>query len=183
MGTQIFVVEPNLNRRIHLELRLMEEGYAVQTFDSATSFVGAYPNGADHCCIVVNAELPDMCGIELLEWLRSHGCSAQGLVICPPSADVELAVRGMRAGAVDFIDDDDPQARIVERLTELLKCPCSSNRAHQLNHPHTHETRLNPPPLSADHPAPATTPQAAPSRTSSKSTTASPRSSKSPPFI
>ncbi|MEM7250415.1 MAG: response regulator [Pseudomonadota bacterium] len=124
MVPRVFVVEPDVSRRVRLELRLMEEGYAVETFESAADFKKSFPEGAEDCCIVVNAELPDMCGVELLEWISGAGCAAQGVVICP-SADVHLAVRGMRAGAVDIIDDEDPRERVLERLTEIHKCPCS----------------------------------------------------------
>jgi FixJ family two-component response regulator len=54
-------------------------------------------------CLLVDAYLPGMSGLELLENLHHDGHSLPAIIITG-NADVPMTVQAMRAGALDFIE-------------------------------------------------------------------------------
>jgi two-component system CheB/CheR fusion protein len=79
---------------------LRENGYAVEVFADGEAFLQAdRPEG----CLLVDARMPGMSGLELIERLRANGVALPTIVITG-SGDVPMAVEAMKAGAVDFIE-------------------------------------------------------------------------------
>src|SRR4029453_3347805 len=54
-------------------------------------------------CLVVDAQMQGMGGLALLEWLKSDQSPLAAIMITG-YGDVSMAVRAMKAGAVDFIE-------------------------------------------------------------------------------
>ncbi len=76
-------------------------GVDLRAFPSAAEFLAALP--LDLACVVSEALLPDMTGIELIRSLRAQGVDAPVILLAAES-DVATAVAAMRAGALDFIE-------------------------------------------------------------------------------
>lgn len=109
----IFVVDDDMQVREALRIVLEDDGYLVEDFESCQSFLRSYRPRQD-ACLLIDAYLPDMNGLELLKRLRASGeCPAA--VMITGKADVSTAVQAMKAGALDFIEK--PIGR-----TELLSC-------------------------------------------------------------
>jgi two-component system CheB/CheR fusion protein len=81
---------------------LEEEGRTVKDFMSGEAFLQAYRPGSAGC-LVVDAHLPGMDGLELLRRLRAGGDLLPAIVITGRS-DVSMAVAAMKAGAADFLE-------------------------------------------------------------------------------
>ena len=81
---------------------LQENGYSVQLFKDGAAFLEAYRPGC-HGCLLVDALMPGMSGVALIERLKSDGHDLPAIVITGSGA-VPMAVQAMKAGAVDFIE-------------------------------------------------------------------------------
>ena len=57
----------------------------------------------DQRCLLVDAQLPGMSGIDLIQRLREMGDPIPAVVVSG-HADVPMAVRAMKVGAVDFLE-------------------------------------------------------------------------------
>ena len=101
-GPVIFVVDDDNGVRQSLDDLLRENGRTVEGYASAEAFLEAYRPGAEGC-LVVDAMMPGMSGLALLQRLKDKGDRLPAIMITG-NGDVHMAVRGMQAGAVDFIE-------------------------------------------------------------------------------
>ena len=81
---------------------LHEHRYAVEIFGDGLSFLEAFRRGREGC-LLVDALMPGMSGIELIERLKAEGHQLPAIVITGNGA-VSMAVQAMKAGAVDFLE-------------------------------------------------------------------------------
>ena len=98
----IFVVDDDSAVREALRDLLRGDGRAVEIYDSAEAFLDAYRPGGDEC-LLVDARMPGMGGLALLQRLQSEGMRLPAIMITG-QGDVPTAVEAMRAGAADFIE-------------------------------------------------------------------------------
>ncbi len=81
---------------------LATEGRQVMVFASGEAFLNTYQPGGE-ACLLVDAYLPGMSGLKLLQTLVDRGDLMPAIMITGHS-DVRIAVRAMKAGAADFIE-------------------------------------------------------------------------------
>jgi len=98
----VFVVDDDKAVRESLAMLLQLNGYAVQAFDSATSFLAQYEPTA-RGCLIADIRMPDMDGLELQQELVRRKSPLQ-VVVVTGHGDVPLSVQAMKAGAVDFLE-------------------------------------------------------------------------------
>jgi two-component system, chemotaxis family, CheB/CheR fusion protein len=98
----IFVVDDDSSVREAIRDVLEHEGRSVQAYSTCESFIEAYRPGGD-ACLLIDAYLPGMNGLELLRWLGHSGHRLPAIMITGDS-DVPMAVQAMKAGAWDFIE-------------------------------------------------------------------------------
>ena len=101
-GSHRFVVDDNRAVREAMRDLLRANGYAVQAFPDGQAFFEAYRPGQEGC-VLVDALMPGMSGVELIERLDADGHDLPAIVITGNGA-VPMAVQAMKAGAVDFIE-------------------------------------------------------------------------------
>jgi two-component system response regulator FixJ len=98
----ICVVDDDEAVRDSLCALLESAGHAARVFGSAKEFLGARET-LTCVCLIADIRMPDMDGLTLQEELtRLH--AGIPVVIVTGHGDVALAVRAMKAGAVDFIE-------------------------------------------------------------------------------
>jgi two-component system CheB/CheR fusion protein len=98
----IFVVDDSLLVREGLRAVLEQDGRTVKDFPTSEAFLDAYdPSVAG--CLLVDAYLPGISGLALLQRLHAAGDALPAIMITGAS-DVTIAVEAMKAGAVDFIE-------------------------------------------------------------------------------
>lgn len=102
MAATVFVVDDDEDVRASLAALLDAQGFATETFPSARAFLdaGAYKRQG---CLIADIRMPDMDGLELQEELRRRDCG-MAVIVVTGHGDVPLAVRAMKAGAVDFLE-------------------------------------------------------------------------------
>ena len=98
----IYVVDDDPEVREAMQLVIEQAGNTVVAFASAESFLAAYTPGRPSC-LVVDAYLPGMSGIDLVNRLNADGAQLPAIMITG-SSDVSMAVAVMKAGAIDFIE-------------------------------------------------------------------------------
>ncbi len=81
---------------------LQEDGRTVETYASSEAFLEAYRPGSEGC-LLVDARMPGMGGLALLQRLKGEGSRLASIMITG-QGDVPMAVEAMRAGAADFIE-------------------------------------------------------------------------------
>jgi two-component system CheB/CheR fusion protein len=81
---------------------LEEDGYSVTSFQSGEAFLEAYAP-ASRQCVLIDACLPGMSGLDLLKQLRIAGHGVPAIIITGNS-DVAMAVLAMKSAASDFIE-------------------------------------------------------------------------------
>lgn len=125
MTGTVFIVDDDAAVRDSLAALLEAEGFSVEAFDSAKAFLAGY-KPKEACCVIADIRMPDMDGLELQEEIIRKGWGLP-VIIITGHGDVPLAVRAMKAGAVDFIEkpfDDEILRAGIERGLE------QSRKAH-----------------------------------------------------
>ena len=115
----IFVVDDERALREAMRELLQEEGWAVEAYSSGEAFLEAYHPGGEGC-LVVDARMPEMSGLELLERLKARSGGPPAIMITG-HADIRLAVRAMRAGAMAFLEKPVQYDELVVNIERALK--------------------------------------------------------------
>jgi two-component system CheB/CheR fusion protein len=100
--TRIFIVDDDDYVRQTLLDALHEDGRTAEAYKDSETFLSAYQPGAIGC-LLADAHLPGMSGLDLLRHLRVGGDQLPCVVITGNS-DVAMAVQAMKEGANDFIE-------------------------------------------------------------------------------
>ncbi len=115
----VFVVDDDPNIRDLVRSVLEDDRRIVQDFASCEAFLAAYRAGSDGC-LLIDAYLPGMGGLDLLRHLRATGDPLPTIMITG-SSDVSMAVEAMKAGAADFIEKPIAAADLLARLARALE--------------------------------------------------------------
>jgi two-component system CheB/CheR fusion protein len=101
-GQVIFVIDDDNHIREGIRKVLEADGRTVEDFATCEAFLEAYHPGRE-ACLLVDAYLPGMSGLELLQHL-SHSSHRLPAIMITGNGDVSMAVQAMKAGALDFIE-------------------------------------------------------------------------------
>ncbi len=115
----IFVVDDDSYVRDGIRNLLEVDGRVVEDFASCEAFLEAYRPGQAGC-LLVDAYLPGMTGLELLQRLHDAGDRLPAIMITGNS-DVPMSVRAMKAGARDFIEKPISREELLESVARALE--------------------------------------------------------------
>src|SRR5713101_6854657 len=126
----VCVVDDDLLVRESVEGLLREDGFQVDSFESAESFLGRPPREPP-ACLIVDLMLPGMSGLELHQELARTGTDIP-IILLTAYGDVPMSVRAMKAGALDFLtkpcDDDDLLAAVRRAVSRRYPARVSAAR-------------------------------------------------------
>lgn len=117
----VYIVDDDEAVRDSLSALLESKAYAVRSFVSAPEFLVAAPS-LPAGCLIVDIRMPEMDGLELQQHLIDRSLNFPMIVITG-HGDVPLAVRAMKAGAVDFIEKPFASEAILSSLEAALSRP------------------------------------------------------------
>jgi two-component system response regulator FixJ len=110
---------------------LKTSGFRVRTYESGVDLLKQV-RSLEPGCILLDIRMPGMDGLDVQQALREQGV-ALPVVIMTGHGDVSLAVRAMKAGAVDFIEKPFEKAGLLAALeigrTRLEQAERSRERA------------------------------------------------------
>jgi two-component system CheB/CheR fusion protein len=95
------------------------EGRIVEDYATCEEFLKAYRPGSEGC-LLIDAYLPGMSGLELLQRLREDGQRLPAIMITGNS-DVSMAVQAMKAGALDFLEKPIGHKELVASVDRALE--------------------------------------------------------------
>ncbi len=98
----VYVVDDDRAAREAMQVLLEQDGYSVEAFADAATFLASYKPDSK-CCIITDVRMPGMTGLELLAQV---GETANGTptIVVTGKGDIAMAVQAIRAGAIDFIE-------------------------------------------------------------------------------
>ncbi|MGH7860030.1 MAG: response regulator transcription factor, partial [Candidatus Binatia bacterium] len=98
----VYVVDDELSVQKALRDVIRSSGLAVKTYGSAHEFLDDY-DPKQPGCLVLDVRMPGQSGLELQRELAARRAPLP-IIIVTGFADVHVAVRAMKAGAVDVIE-------------------------------------------------------------------------------
>jgi len=96
----VFVVDDDVSVRDSLELLIRTAGWQPEIFASAQEFL-ARSRPAVPCCLVLDATLPGLSGLELQVRLAER--TDMPIIFISGHGDVPMTVQAMKAGAIEFL--------------------------------------------------------------------------------
>jgi two-component system response regulator FixJ len=118
----ILIVDDDPDVRDSLRALLESAGFTVREFEAAKNIL-ADPAISQGACLIADIRMPDMDGLQLQEELARRQIRLP-VIIVTGHGDVPLAVRAMKAGAVDFMEkpcDGELMLDSVRRALALSK--------------------------------------------------------------
>lgn len=104
--------------RARVSLLLERLGVAVRIHGSAGEFLRTLAADVP-ACLIADATMSDMNGIELLHEVRRRGCEVPTILLGRHEG-VPFAVAAMRAGAVDFVEKPSIDRALLHHVSHLL---------------------------------------------------------------
>ena len=106
---------------------LREEGWRVETFESAEAFL-ARPGGIAQGCLVLDVTMPGLDGLELQRRLAETGRSLP-IVFVSGHGDIPMSVRAMKAGATDFLTKPVPSQVLIAAVRAAIEQDAATRQA------------------------------------------------------
>ena len=97
----ISIVDDDDSVRTALKSLIDSVGFRAEVFGSGEEFLKS-PVVSQTDCLIVDVRMPGMTGLELQERLNASGASVP-IVFISAHDDKEARARGLRAGAIDFL--------------------------------------------------------------------------------
>jgi len=126
----VYVIDDDEAVRDGLSGLLDAGGYTCRTFSAAQEFLQAAPTLRPGC-VIVDIRMPAMDGLELQRRLAAQGLPFP-LIVITGHGDVPLAVRAMKAGALDFIEKPFAAKAILESTKNAMRRVVEPREANPL---------------------------------------------------
>lgn len=115
----VMVVDDDTAVRDSIKWLIESVGLSATLFESADQLLES-PQLEDAGCIVLDVRMPGMSGLELQERLNSRGVTTP-IIIISGHGDVPMAVRAMKAGAIDFIEKPFSDQALLDQVNLALE--------------------------------------------------------------
>ncbi len=125
-GVRILYIEddPGLSRLVRAKLEA--EGYRVEIYATGQEGLAAFDE-ALHDLVIVDYQLPDSNGLQVLATLMARGATIP-VIIATGAGSEEIAVRAMKLGAADYINKE-TYSKFFHLLPSLIE---KTMRQHEL---------------------------------------------------
>ena len=109
---------------------LKTSGYQVRSYESGAELL-KNPGELSQGCILLDIRMPGMDGLEVQQALKDKGVTLP-VIIMTGHGDVTLAVRAMKAGAIDFIEKPFEKATLLGAIEQGVKRLRDVEKGHDL---------------------------------------------------
>jgi two-component system, LuxR family, response regulator FixJ len=128
----VYVVDDDPEISNSLALLLSSVAIEAETYESADAFAADFHQSSDRpAMLLLDVRLPGTNGMLLLERLRAEHPSLP-IVIITGHGDIDMAVRAMKLGAVDFITKPFASQRLLDLVQKVLPQAMQQSRIAQL---------------------------------------------------
>ena len=115
----VYVIDDDEAVRESISLLLESRAVPVQTFASAPEFLAVAPS-VPPGCVLTDLRMPGMDGLELLERLQERNLRLP-VIVMTGHGELPLAVRALKAGAIDFIEKPFPGVALFDAVESALQ--------------------------------------------------------------
>jgi two-component system response regulator FixJ len=112
----VHLVDDDASVRRSVSFMLKTSGLQVETYESGPDLLKRTSSLAEGC-ILLDIRMPGMDGLQVQQALQEQGVPLP-VIIMTGHGDVSLAVKAMKAGAVDFIEKPFEKATLLASLEE-----------------------------------------------------------------
>ncbi len=114
----VHIVDDEPDVRDALGMLVRSVGLGAVTYPSAPDFLERY-RASGPGCLVLDVRMPGMSGLELQERMARDRI-ALPVIIMTGHGDIAMAVRAMKAGALDFIEKPFNDQLLLDRIQEAI---------------------------------------------------------------
>ena len=115
----VFVVDDDPAMRESLRWLIESVGLAVEAYPSAQRFLEAY-DSAKTGCLVLDVRMPGMGGLDLQTELATRKTDLP-IIVITGYAEVSMAVRAIKGGAIDFIEKPFNDQLLLDRIHQAIE--------------------------------------------------------------
>jgi FixJ family two-component response regulator len=118
ISATVFVVDDDADVREAMQRVLKTVGLQAETFETANDFLQRnLPKGPS--CLILDIRLPGMSGLDVQQKLIAAGARIP-IIFITAHADVPLAVKAMKSGAVEFLTKPFRNQDLVDAVQQAL---------------------------------------------------------------
>lgn len=118
-ASKVFVVDDDEKLREGLRSLLESVGFDVETFPSTALFCERVQADIPSC-LILDVRLKGESGLEFQEWAGENEI-VMPIIFMSGYGDIEMSVRAMKGGAVNFLTKPFREQDMIESVTEALK--------------------------------------------------------------
>jgi two-component system response regulator FixJ len=115
----IHIVDDEEAIRRSASFMLKTSGFSVATYESGAAFLREVKH-VEPGCILLDVRMPEMDGLEVQQVLLDRGI-AMPVIILTGHGDISIAVRAMKAGAVEFIEKPFEKAVLLDAIAAAFE--------------------------------------------------------------
>jgi FixJ family two-component response regulator len=128
----VFVVDDDAAVRDSLRWLVSSVQLPVKTFETADAFLAELTPRA-FGCVLIDVRMPGMSGLQLQEVLKERAADL-AVIIITAHADVPMAIRAMKAGAVEFIEKPFNDQHVIELISAAIAKNAAALRTLEQSH-------------------------------------------------
>jgi len=128
----VYIVDDDLAVRSGLSLLLESAGLKVNTFGSAAEFLASPPPSHAIACLILDNHMPEMTGPELQAELKQREINLP-VIFLTGHGDIPLAVKTVRAGAIDFLIKPVNTQHLLDKVQEALTLSRSKQQQNDID--------------------------------------------------
>lgn len=117
--SKVYIIDDVEEVRSAVALLMQSVGLNVVAFSSASEFLEQF-NEKMAGCILLDVRMPGMSGLELQQLLMQEDCCPP-IIIVSGHGDVPLAVKAVKAGALDFIEKPFHEQTLLDSVHRAIE--------------------------------------------------------------
>lgn len=126
---RVYVVDDHPDIRNALRLLLRSVAIEAKAYGSADEFLADFaPEPSQQTLLLLDVRMPGMSGMALLEQLRTQ-CPSLPVIMITGHGDIDMAVRAMKLGAMDFITKPFSAQGLLDRIQDVLRRVAEAGRS------------------------------------------------------
>jgi FixJ family two-component response regulator len=122
----VFIVDDDPDLRDSLRWLMTTVGLRVEVFATAAEFLQEPPRRGPGC-LVFDVRMPGMSGLDLYESLVARG-ERMPVIFITAFADVPMAIRAMKSGAVEFVEKPFNRQELLDRVQRAIHADIARRR-------------------------------------------------------
>ena len=124
----VHIVDDDEAIRQSVGFLLRKAGYAVETYPAGTHFLKSVTRET-RGCVLLDVRMPDLDGLEVQARLAQTGITLP-VIMLTGHGDVTLAVRAIKAGAIEFLEKPFERSVLLAAIETALAHAARSGREH-----------------------------------------------------